>query len=1055
MKRVKLVLFLILSFVFSQFVSAQELSVSGKVTDVSGEPIPGANVVIKEKNKGTATDFDGNYSIRVNPGDVLVFSSIGYQTVEKTIDKGGILNVTLKESASKLDKVVVTAMGIKREKKSLGYAIQEVKGSEISKNNSTNLVDAFAGKIAGVQIQSTGNLGGSTRILLRGATSLTGNNQPLFVVDGVPIDNSNFGSFRQAYGARDDINGNIDYGNAAQDINPEDIESISILKGPNAAALYGSRASNGVILITTKSAKKRKGIGLSISQTTAMEKAYDFPPLQNIYGGGQSLTFTNFDPNGYPIQNVQTDESWGPKLDGRLVRQWDGLGQGGEVRPWSPHPDNYKNYFETGIMNKTNVAFSQAGDIGSYRLSYTNLTQTGIVPNSQIKRNTISAKISGKVKRFSVSTNLNYINNQGKGRPKTGGSSDNPVYNLVIWTQRQIDIDRLRTYEAQDGKQITWRTYGLNDRTVRANNPFWLAYKDYQDDERNRFFGNIKAQYDLTDNYSVYLRYSLDTYADQRRDRRAVGSRYTPYFISQMYNFNETNIDGGFNYKNNNLTKDISLNARLGFNLMYRKLEVNKGATQGGLNLPDIYSLSNSIDRPYVARGLYRKKINSLFGSATFGYKNYLFLDLTGRNDWSSTLPPDNWSYFYPSVTGSFVFSEVLKNDIINYGKIRLGWAQVGNDTSPYRLYSTYIQGSPIGGAPAFYLPTTSNNPFLKPEITTSIETGLNVSMLNNRLGFDFTYYNGNTKNQIIPIDVSQATGYDKKWVNAGKIKNSGIELNLNGRILNKDLKWDMNINWAKNNNEVVELAKGMESYLMATFYPGVTLESRVGEPFSSIYARKIKRTHDGQKIVNATTGYYERDDDLTFMGSILPDFTGGVMNTFKYKNFTLSGLIDFQKGGVIFLRGYQTAIYAGTMKITAENDVREKPLIAEGVMQTGTDSSGNPIYSENTTPAQNYKQYFRLMRKTPGDFTVFDASFIKLREISLQYRIPGDFVSKLQMKSASVGIIGRNLAILFRNTPEGYNPESAGNSSGNIQGREYGQLPAARSIALNLNISF
>ncbi len=1054
MNKIRL-LFLMLSLVFSQFISAQELNVSGTVTDTSGEPIPGVNVVVKGKDQGTATDFDGNYSIRVNPGSMLVFSSIGYQTVEKPVNKGGTLNIILKQSASQLDKVVVTAMGIKREKKSLGYAIQEVKGKDISKNNSTNLVDAFSGKIAGVQIQSTGNIGGSTRILLRGATSLTGNNQPLFVVDGVPIDNSNFGSFGQAKGVRDDTNGNIDYGNAAQDINPEDIASISILKGPNAAALYGSRASNGVILITTKSAKNKKGVGLSINQTTAMETAYDFPPLQNIYGGGQSLTFTNFDGNGVPIQNVQTDESWGPKLDGQLVRQWDGLGQGGEVRPWSPHPDNYKNYFQTGVTNKTNVAFSQAGDIGNYRLSYTNLSQTGIVPNSQIKRNTISAKLNGKVKRFSVSSSLNYVNNQGKGRPKTGGSSDNPVYNLVIWTQRQIDIDRLRNYEAPDGKQITWRTYGLNDRTVRANNPFWLAYKDYQDDERNRFFGNIKTQYDLTDNYSVYLRYSLDTYADQRRDRRAVGSRYTPYFISQMYDFNETNIDGGINYNNKQLTKDISLNANLGFNLMSHRLEVNKGATQGGLNLPDIYSLSNSIDRPYVVRGLYRKKINSLFGNASFGYKNYLFLDLTARNDWSSTLPPDNWSYFYPSITGSFVFSEVLNSDIINFGKIRLGWAKVGNDTAPYRLYSTYIQGNPIGGAPAFYLPTTSNNPFLKPEITTSLEAGLNIAMFNNRLGFDITYYDGNTKNQIIPIDVSQATGYDKKWVNAGKIKNSGIEMSLNGRILNKDLKWDMNLNWAQNNNEVVELAQGMKSYVMSSFYGGVTLESRVGEPYSSIYAIKIKRTPDGQKIVNSTTGYYEKDDEKSFMGSVLPDWTGGISNTFKYKNFTLSGLIDFQKGGVIFLRGYQTAIYAGTMKITAENGVRERALIAEGVMQTGVDGNGNPIYSENTTPAANNKEYFRLMRKTPGDFTVFDASFIKLREVTLQYRIPNSFVSKLKMKNASIGITGRNLAILFRHTPEGYNPESAGNASGNIQGREYGQLPTARSFAFNLNISF
>jgi len=1052
MKKMKLLLWVFFAFVQIGF--AQSIKVSGTVKDTQGEVIPGVNVVVKGKNTGTATDFDGKFSLNVNKGDVLVFSAVGYKNVEKTVNNSTPMMVVMKESASQLDKVVVTALGISRKKKSLGYAVQEVKGGDVSKTNSTNIVDALSGKISGIQIQSTGNLGGSTRILLRGANSLTGNNQPLFIVDGVPIDNSNFGSFRQAYGAKDDVNGNIDYGNAAQDINPEDIESVSILKGPNAAALYGSRASNGVILITTKSAKKHSGLGLTISQTTAMTKAFDFPPLQNIYGGGQSQTFSNFDADGYPIQNVTTDESWGPKLDGQLVRQWDGLGQGGEVRPWVAHPDNYKNYFVTGITNRTNVAFSQGGKIGNYRVSYTRLGQTGITPNSQLKRNNISLKLNGKSNKFSVSAGLNYINSKGQGRPKTGGSSDNPTYNLVIWTQRQLDIDRLKNYEAPDGKQITWRTLGLTSRYVKANNPYWLAYKDYQDDERNRFIGNIKAQYDITDKLNVSLRYGLDTYSDRRRDRRAVGSRYTPYFISQIYDFNESNIDGILQYKNNKLTDDISLVTNFGFNLMSHSLEVNKGATSGGLVVPDIYSLSNSVDPAVLARGLYRKKMSSIYASASLGYKNYLFLDLTGRNDWSSTLPKDNRSYFYPSISGSFVFSEVLKNDILSFGKIRLGWSQVGSDTGAYRLYNTYNQGNPIGGNPAFYLSTTLNNEFLKPEITSSIETGLNLSFIKNRIGLDFTYYAGNTKNQIIPIRVSNTTGFNSKWVNAGKIKNSGIELSLKTKIFSKkDFGWNMNINWAQNKNEVVELAEGIDSYLMSTFYPGVTLESRVGMPYSSIYAIKIKRTDDGRKIVG-TDGYYERGDDLEFIGSVLPDWTGGISNTFRYKNFSLSGLIDIQKGGVIFLRGYQTAIYAGTMKITAENGVRENPIIAEGVMQTGIDGNGNPIYAENTTPATSFKQYFRLMRKTPGDFTIFDASFIKLREISLNYNLPNKFAKKIKMRNVSLSLIGSNLAILYRNTPEGYNPESVGNASGNIQGREYGQLPSARSFAFNIKLS-
>jgi hypothetical protein len=487
---------------------------------------------------------------------------------------------------------------------------------------------------------------------------------------------------------------------------------------------------------------------------------------------------------------------------------------------------------------------------------------------------------------------------------------------------------------------------------------------------------------------------------------------------------------------------------------MSNSLESNSGATQGGFNVPDIYSLANSKDPALLSRGLYRKKTSSIYGSASFGYKKFLFVDVTGRNDWSSTLPTDNWSYFYPSITSSFIFSKFIKSDALSFGKIRIGWAQVGNDTGAYRLYNTYVQGTSIGGEPTFYLPSILNNAHLKPEITTSFETGLTLNFFNSRFGLDFTYYNGETENQIIPIKVSPTTGYNNKWVNAGKMKNSGIELSLNARIFDKKdgFKWNVVANWATNTNEVVELADGMKSYVMSYFYPGVTLESRVGEPFSSIYARKVKRAPDGQMIVDAD-GYYV-NGDVEFIGSVLPDWTAGVSNSLSYKNFSLSALIDIQKGGVFFARGYQTAIYAGTIGLTAANGVRENGVVAEGVMQNGTDANGNPVYVTNTTPAASYKHYFRLMRRNPGDFTVFDASFVKLREVSLKYNIPSKFVEKILLKKASVSLYGTNLAILYRNTPQGYDPESAGNSAGNIQGREYGQLPRARTFGLRLNMS-
>ncbi|MBJ2173848.1 SusC/RagA family TonB-linked outer membrane protein [Aureibaculum sp. A20] len=1034
------------------FLFAQNITVSGKVTDASGMTLPSVNIQVKGTNTGTSTDFDGKYEISAPKGGILIFSYLGFKTQEIKISDS-TLNVSLEEDAASLDEVVVTALGISREKKSLGYAIQEVDGDAINKGSESNVVNTLSGKIAGVQIQGTNNIGGSSRILLRGASSLTGNNQPLFVVDGVPIDNSNFGSGTQAYGGRDDINGNVDYGNAAQDINPDDVASISVLKGANAAALYGSRAANGVILITTKKGKKRNGLGVDVNYGFSLESAYDFPGLQNEYGGGQSLDFANIGDDGIPIQNVSTDESWGPKLDGRLVRQWDGDGNGGEVRPWVAHPDNYKDFFNTGEIHKTNIAVSNGGEFGNYRVSYTNLNHDGIIPNSNINRNTFNINLNGKINKLSISTNFNYINTKGTARPKLGGSSDNLTYNMVIWSQRQLDIDRLRDYKRADGTQRTWRTGDLSSTSIRANNPFWLAYEDYQDDEKNRFIGNINVKYDITNELSATLKYGFDRYDDRRRDRRAVGSRYTPYFISKMYNFSEENIDALLQYNNPNLTEDISLIANLGANKMTRTLESNSGATQGGLTVNNIYSLANSVDAPYLSRGLSNKETNSIYASTSLGYKDYLYLDLTARNDWSSTLPKDNWSYFYPSVTGSVLFSEFIESEKINLGKFRVGWAQVGNDTDPYRLNNDYVQGAAVGGNPVFYLPSTLNNSELKPEITNSFETGVELKMYQNRLGLDLTYYTGNTKNQIMPITVSETTGYSSKWVNAGEIKNSGIEVLLTGTpIKTEDFSWNVGVNWAKNNNEVVELAEGLDSYLMSTFYTSgpaiVTLESRVGEPFSSVYATKIARDPDGNKIVDAN-GYYVSGEQ-EFIGSVLPDWTSGITNTISYKNFTLSALIDIQKGGVYYARGYQTAIYAGTIDITAANGVRENGLVADGVM-----SDGNGGYVTNTTPVASVDQYFRLMRRNPGDFTTFDASFVKLREMSLQYSFSSEVLEKLSLSALNISLVGRNLAILSRNTPDGYDPESAGNASGNIQGREYGQLPTARTVGMNIKLSF
>ncbi len=1049
--RYKAIMTLLLGLCLMSFEAfSQNRTITGVVSSASdATPLIGASVVVKGAATGTVSDFNGNYSLEVPEGATLVFSYVGYVTQTMAVGDQKVINVSLKEG-TELDEVVVTALGVSREKKALGYAITEVSGDDLVQGNESNFINNLSGKVSGIQIQAAQGIGGSSRILLRGANSILGENQPLFVVDGIPIDNSNYGSFRQAYGSRDDGSGNVDYGNAAQDINPSDVESVSLLTGASGAALYGSRGANGVILITTKRGK----VGASkieVNFANSTESVWDLPPLQNDYGGGRNGTFVIGD-DGIPIQDVTTDESWGPKLNGQMVRQWDGNGKGGEVRPWVAHPDNYKNFFETGTTRNANIAISGGAENINYRLSLTNRNQKGIVPNSRLQNNTVSLNLGTKHKKFSVTTTLNYYNRKGEGRPSTGGSSDNLVYNLVIWTQRQLDIERLKQYENPDGSQRTWRTGGVDQINVKANNPYWLAYKDVQTDRKDRLIGNISLTYDFTDKLSLMVRGGQDWYTDNRNNVRAVGSRYTPYYINDNINYRQQNYDFLTSYKMT--LSDMSVNVNFGGSILKENIRRVKSATNGGLKVPGIHTIFNSIDPPSISTSLPNKEIQSLYGMLSLGYKNFLYLDATGRNDWSSTLPADNNSYFYPSFSTSLVFSELLTMDVISYGKLRLGWGQVGKDTGPYRILQTYSASQSVGGNPVFKLPSSLNNASLKPEITTSQEVGLELKFLKNRIGLDVTLYSSSSKNQILPITVSPTTGYSSKWVNAGEISNKGVELGLSVTpVKTKDFKWDVKLNWGKNTNEIVSLPNGINSILHATFYSSggsrVFLESRVGEPFSSIYATKIATDTKGNRIVRnndaSTPGSWLPAEEATFIGSVLPNWTAGINNSFNYKSFNLSFLFDVQNGGVIFLRGYQTALYAGTMIETAENGIRENGIILDGVWEDGT--KNNIVLDAKT--------YSRLKRRTPGDHTVFDASFVKLREVAIGYDLPSSILNKTFFSGARISLVGRNLAILKRNTPDGYDPESAGNTSGNLQGREYGQLPGARSVGFNLSLEF
>ncbi len=1048
-----------LAFVFATLQVFAQSTVSGTVSDSDGNPLPGVNVWVKgHSNLGTITDLNGKFSISVpQDANTLGFSFVGMKTKEVAINNQTVISVTLENEDQTIDDVVVTALGIKRSKKALGYAVQDISGDEVSKAKETNIVNSLSGKIAGVQVMgATGNIGGSSRILIRGANTIATNNQPLFVVDGMPVDNSNYASYAQAYGnGASDLSSGRDYGNAAQDINPDDIESITVLKGPNASALYGSRGANGVILITTKKGRKTKGLGVDFSTGVTFGQAYVFPDLQNKYGGGRNATDFTVGTDGIDQANVTTDESWGPLLDGHDVRQWGGTNNEGIVRPWIAHPDNYKDFFQIGITFDNNLAISGATEKTKYRLSYTRSDQKGTIPESSLSRSNTSLNLETKLsEKFSVGANVSYINTKGRGRPATGGGSDNIVYNMVIWTQRQLDIERLKDYKYPDGSQRTWRTSGFGSTDVRANNPYWLVNEDYQNDERNRIIGNLTLNWDIIDGLSLKGRLGQDWYADRRQDRRAVGSRYTPYYLSDQIEFSELNGDLILNY-NKNLTEILSLNANLGGSFYKINRKRNTQQTSGGLAAAEVYSIENSIDRPLIRDEQSEKLVQSIFASASFGYKSYLFIDIAARNDWSSTLPAP-YSYFYPSIGASFVFSELIQsNNILSFGKLRLSWAQAGNDTDPYRLEQTYQQETPVGSNPVLTNSLSLNNPNLKPEITSSSEIGVDLNFLKNRIGINATLYKSTTTDQIFAINVSRTTGYATKWINAGEVENKGIELTFLGSIIRNDksFNWDINVNWSKNNNKIVELIEGVDSYVMAAFYisgsSAVYLESRVGEEFSTIYATKIARDDQGRKLIN-NDGTYQVTEEMQKIGSVLPDWNMGISNNFSYKNLYMNVLFDFQSGGALFGRGYQTALYAGTLAETAEGNIREEGIILDGVYGPNTNTPG----AKNTT-VLDAQSYFRLQRKTPGDHTVFDASYIKLREISFGYSFPANKLQNTPFNKITLSLVGRNLAILMKNTPSGLDPESAGNSSGNIQGREYGQLPSVRNFGFKLTVNF
>jgi len=1046
---------------------AQERIVSGIVSDEMG-PVADISVKVKGTEKGTVTDFDGNYSIKAKTGDTIEFTHVSYGAVEKIVGSSSKINVTMSSSGTELDEVVVTALGISREKKSLGYSTQKVSGEEVSRVKDANFVNALSGKISGVQIKSSGTMGGSTNVIIRGNGSLTGNNQALFVIDGVLINNDNSNSSNQQTGR-----GGYDYGNAASDINPDDIESINVLKGGAAAALYGSKAANGVIMITTKKGRAKKGLGITINSTLSLGKMDKdtYVKYQKNYGAGYGentgwgTSFGSQDMNGDGVDDLYVhsdlDASFGVAFDPSLmIYQWDSyypqLDTYQKATPWVAAENDPTSYFKTAITSVNNVAFSGATDKGNYKLSYTNFDQTGVLPNSSIKKNIVDFNASRNLNdKFTVSSKINYINTKAIGRYGTGYDDMNPNQSFRQWWETNVDVKQLSDAYFATHDNITWNANGPNDLSPAfTDNPYWTRYENFQNDERNRIIGNVSLDYKFNDWFNAMARATVDNYHDIQEERVAVGSHATSQYLKRLNNFNNNTYDLFLNF--NKFFMDDKLNFRglIGSTIERNSLDKTSATTTGGLVIPGLYALSNSKElssAPYEYLAEWGR--NSFFGSASFGYDNMLFLDAAYRTEKASTLPKDNNTFDYSSLSASFVFSKFIKSEIINFGKIRAGISGTGNAAPPLSVYDTYQNTGNFNGNPLYSLPATKNNGQLKDEKTNEFEAGLEMNFFKNRLGFDLSIYDKESVDNIMSVSVSNATGYDSKWVNAGVMTNKGVELSLNLKpIVSDNFSWTMNVNWSKNTNEVVSLYDDVKELQLASLQGGISINATVGQPYGTIKGYDYQYDNNGNKIIGAN-GQYLKSDEKVVLGDINPDWIGGINNSFRYKNFNFSFLIDVKKGGEVFSLdtwyGYGTGIYDITsftndLGNPVRNDIADGGgLILDGVLEDGTP---NNIRVE----ANNYANPWGWAR-APQKAHVYDAGFVKLREVALSYNFPKETVSRLKLSGLSITFTGKNLWIIDKSLP--YSDPEAGLSSGNIQGYQSGAYPAVKEYGLNLNI--
>lgn len=1055
---------------------AQTTTVTGKITDAKGAPVESATVKEKGTSNATTADANGLFKITVKQNAVLQISATGFASFEVAAAKAS--KITLQESVDNLSEVVVTALGVKREKKALGYSVQEVKGENLTIAKSTDVSTSLAGKVAGIQVVgSPSSAFDNGSILIRGVTGL-GPQEPIFVVDGTITNQAG--------------------------VLMDNVENLSVLKGPAATALYGQRAANGAIVITTKRGTRKKFSGVEVNLGATFEKIALLPPYQNEYAGGYSSAYTNknslgagyLDDKGYYIFNYDptvhpaswasfqgqkmleygADESWGPKIDGSQYRaywSWYPGKEFGQLTPMVAQPNNVKDFFQTGLNLNNSVAFTSGGESHNFRLTYGNQQRTLVVPNANRDQHQISLNGSFDVgKKMTISTDVTYTTYATKGAPAEGYdlSGLNITQNFNQWFQRQLDMERMKQYRQPDGSLNSWNigdpnatgdfsTYGIPQYW---DNPYFVVNENYTTQKNNRLVGNIGFNYKFNNHLSLQSNARMNSYYNENDGRMATGSLTLPYYRQSQNQYKEMNYEANLIYKNK--FGAFSVDGLAGGNIRRNNYSQMSLATQGGLSSPNYFDIAASVSRPSYSRGYEKKIVNSFYGKASVGYNDFIFVDATLRNDWSSALPESNNSYLYPSVSTSFIFTEFLKTSWLSYGKLRASYASVGSDLGAHSLDLAINNGSFYGSNASVSIGNQFKGGGIRPALTKAYELGIELKLFK-KIGFDATVYQNNNTDQILGVDVSPASGFSTAQINAGNIVSQGIELSLNGKpIETKNFVWETSINWAKNRNEIKELAPGINTYLYATNRYDTRLEHRVGGQWGTYYGRKWRTDPTSGKTLIDATGQplYDINKEI---GTVLPKFTGGLFNTFRYKNFDLAFSIDFQSGGLFYSETRNFNSGTGLSKETVGvndkgNDWRDYP----GAYSTATGNAGNggiripgvfangALVGKENNRYLSARAYWYTARQRDASNVLLDASFIKLREVRLGYSIPASVLKKMPFaKSANFGVILQNAWLIWATTKQwGIDPSEL-----EVFYREGGQLSSTRQLGVNLRVTF